>query len=107
MMDAVAAPASTNDLSLRRAAQRFEALAINEMLAPMFDTVDPSAGRFGGGAGEAAFRPMLVQAFSEQMAARGGLGLADSIYHALLGAQEAGQPGRRIGPSAASHDRRR
>lgn len=63
-------------------------MAINELLAPMFATVDSAHGLFGGGAGEAAFRPMLVNAIAQKIEAAGGLGLADSIYHALLGAQE-------------------
>jgi flagellar protein FlgJ len=83
-----ASPATDGTATLRRAARSFEAMAIGEMLAPMFDTIDTAHGPFGGGAGEEAFHPMLVQAIGQQMAERGGLGLADSIYHALLGAQE-------------------
>ena len=77
--------------ALRQAAQKFEAMAIGEMLAPMFETIDTSKGPFGGGAGEAAFRPMLVQEIGKQIAAHGGFGLADQIYHALLTAQEKGK----------------
>ena len=76
---------------LRKAATEFEAVAIGELLAPMFDTVDTAHGAFGGGDGEAAWRPMLVQAIGRQMAENGGLGLADSIYRALMRAQESGQ----------------
>ena len=43
-----------------RAAQDFEAMALGQLLAPMFDTVDTAHGPFGGGAGEEAFKPMLV-----------------------------------------------
>jgi len=45
-----------------RAAQDFEAMAISQLLTPMFDTVDTSAGPFGGGAGEQAFKPFLIDA---------------------------------------------
>ncbi len=76
---------------MRQAASEFEAMAIGEMLKPMFDTVDSAHGAFGGGAGEAAFQPMLVQAIGKQMAARGGIGLADAVYHALMRTREAGQ----------------
>ncbi len=75
---------------LRQAATAFEAGAIGEMLAPMFNTVDSAHGLLGGGDGEAAWRPMLVQAIGKQMAEHGGLGLADSIYRALMQAQETG-----------------
>ncbi|MGH7040518.1 MAG: rod-binding protein [Acetobacteraceae bacterium] len=92
MPDPVTAAATpAHEAVLRRAARRFEAMAINELLAPMFATVDPAHGLFGGGAGEAAFRPMLVNAIAQKIEAAGGLGLANSIYHALLGAQEARQ----------------
>jgi flagellar protein FlgJ len=73
---------------MRQAATEFEAMAIGEMLAPMFDTVDSAHGAFGGGAGEAAWRPMLVQAIGKQMAQHGGLGLADAVYRALMHTQE-------------------
>ena len=76
---------------MRRAATEFEAMAIGEMLAPMFDTVDGAHGPFGGGDAEAAWRPMLVQAIGKQMAQHGGLGLANAVYGALMRAQEAGQ----------------
>lgn len=74
---------------MHKAATEFEAMAIGEMLKPMFDTVDTAHGLFGGGAGEAAWRPMLVQAIGKQMAQRGGLGLADAVYRALMQTQEA------------------
>ena len=74
----------------RRAAIEFEAMAIGEMLKPMFDTVDTSGGLFGGGAGEAAWRPMLVETIGKQMAQRGGIGLADAVYRALMRNQETG-----------------
>ncbi len=57
----------------------------------MFDTVDTAHGLFGGGEAEAAWRPMMVQAIGRQMAAHGGLGLANSIYGALMRAQENGK----------------
>ncbi len=80
---------------MRQAATEFEAMAIGEMLSPMFDTVDGAHGLFGGGDAEAAWRPMLVQAIGKQMAQHGGLGLADAVYRALMQAQEAGQEARR------------
>lgn len=76
---------------LRKAATEFEAVAIGELLAPMFETVDTAHGLFGGGEAEATWRPMMVQAIGRQMAANGGLGLADAIYSALMRAQENGK----------------
>ena len=65
-------------------------MAIGQLLEPMFETVDSAHDAFGGGAGEEAWKPMLVQAFAKQIEARGGLGLAKPIYDAMLRAQEAG-----------------
>jgi peptidoglycan hydrolase FlgJ len=78
-----------------RAAQDFEAMALGQLLQPMFDTVDNSKGMFGGGDGESAWRPMLTQAIAKQMAGHGGLGLAVPVFHQLLAMQEMSGEGRR------------
>ena len=74
-----------------QAARDFEAMAIGQLLQPMFDTVDFAHSAFGGGAAEAAWRPMLVDAIGKQMAAHGGIGLATPVFDAMLRAQEARQ----------------
>ena len=74
---------------LARTAREFEAMAIGQLLRPMFDTVDTAHGAFGGGSAEAAWRPMLVDAIAKQVAAHGGFGLAAPVYQSLLRAQEA------------------
>ena len=74
-----------------RAAQDFEAMTLSQLLTPMFDTVDTSAGPFGGGPGEQAFKPFLTDAIARQMAARGGLGLAVPVFHQMLRLQEAAE----------------
>ncbi len=73
---------------LWKAAQDFEAMAIGQLLQPIFETVDTAHGAFGGGAGEEAWRPMLVDAIGKQMAANGGIGLAVPVFNAMLHAQE-------------------
>jgi len=78
-----------------RSAQDFEAMALGQLLAPMFDTIDTSKGMFGGGAGESAWRPMLTQAIAKQMAAHGGLGLAAPVFHQILVMQETSGAGSR------------
>ena len=70
-------------------AQQFEAMALGQMLAPMFDTVDTSKGMFGGGDGEAAWKPMMVSELAKSIAAHGGLGLAKPIEQQMLRLQEA------------------
>jgi Rod binding domain-containing protein len=71
-----------------RAAQDFEAMTISQLLAPMFDTVDTASGPFGGGPGEQAFKPFLIDAIARNMAAHGGLGLAMPVWRQMLRAQE-------------------
>ena len=70
------------------AGKKFEAMFISQMLKPMFDTL-PTDGWFGGGQGEEMFRGMMVENYGKQIANHGnGLGLAASVTHALLKAQE-------------------
>src|SRR6185437_11214913 len=73
--------------SIAKAAHDFEAMAIAQFLQPMFNTVDPSKGPFGGGEGEAAWRPMMVEQLAKQLANHGGLGLAKQIQAAMERAQ--------------------
>lgn len=81
-------PAAPLDAKVWQAAQSFEAMAIGQMLAPMFDTVHVADSKFGGGQAEAAWQPMMIDAIGKQMQAHGGLGLAQPIYAAMLRAQE-------------------
>lgn len=71
-----------------QAAQDFEAMALGQFLAPMFDTVDTSKSVFSGGDGEAAWKPVLVQQMAKQVAAHGGLGLAMPVFTQMLRMQE-------------------
>lgn len=74
---------------IQKSAQEFEAMAMGQMLAPMFETVDGSKGPFGGGSGEEAWKPMMVNELGKQMAKGGGLGLARPIMEQMLRMQEA------------------
>ncbi|HTW70506.1 MAG TPA: rod-binding protein [Acetobacteraceae bacterium] len=74
---------------LRQAAQDFEAMALGQLLQPIFATVDMAHSAFGGGAGEAAMQPMLVDALAKNIAAHGGLGLAGPVFASMLRSQEA------------------
>jgi flagellar protein FlgJ len=88
--DTAAAP----DPKIWQAAKNFEAMAIGELLGPMFDTVNLADSKFGGGQAETAWKPMLVSAIGKQIEAHGGFGLAQPIYSAMLRVQEARtQPG--------------
>jgi Rod binding domain-containing protein len=71
-----------------KAAQDFEAMALGQLLAPMFDTVKSGNGLFGGGSAEETWRPMMTQELAKGMAKAGGLGLAAPIYRQILAMQE-------------------
>lgn len=73
---------------LWQAAQNFEAMALGQLLQPIFDTVDTAHSVFGGGEAEQTWRPMLVDAIGRQMSAHGGIGLAVPVFNAMLRAQE-------------------
>lgn len=67
---------------VRSSATRFEAVFLAEMLKHTGLARTPDA--FGGGAGEAQFAPMLVRAYADALADRGGIGLADQVADAML-----------------------
>lgn len=85
-----AGPAVTQPAT-RRLAQEFEAQAIAAMFQPVFAAL-PTDGPFGGGAAEAQWRPMLVDAIARDMARAGGFGIGDAVYRELLRAQEGASP---------------
>ena len=74
---------------IAKAAQEFEAMVLGQMLQPMFETIDLSKTPTGGGAGEAAWKPMMVNEIAKQMAKQGGLGLAKPVFAQMLRMQEA------------------
>ena len=75
---------------MRQAAQAFEAQAFAALLKPAFATVDLGRTPFGGGAAEATWQPMMIDAIA-RAAARGGqgLGLGDAILREMLRRQGA------------------
>ena len=66
---------------LRKAAQQLEASFLAEMLKSA--GLGKTSESFGGGAGEDQFASFLRQAQAEEMVKSGGIGLAESLYHAL------------------------
>lgn len=76
------APAPRPEKSLlRAAAEQLEAGFLAEMLKSAgLGNTSPS---FGGGAGEDQFASFLRQAQAESMVKAGGIGLAETLYHAL------------------------
>ncbi|MBR0651013.1 chemotaxis protein chel [Roseomonas terrae] len=76
--------AAGSDAAMRRAAQDFEAQALGILMQPIFATVDTAGSRFGGGAAEAQWRPLLVDAYAAAAVRSGhGIGLADAVLREL------------------------
>ncbi len=75
---------------VRESAQDFEAFFLSQMFNHMFAEVKTNE-TFGGGAGEDAWKSMLVDEYAKATAAKGGIGIADNVMQAMLQAQEASQ----------------
>ena len=75
--------------SLRAAAQDLEAAFIAEMLKQA--KFGEARGAFGGGVGEEQFASFMRAEHAAALAARGGIGLAESIFEALVARSE-GEP---------------
>lgn len=76
--------------AIRQAAEKFEAMALSQLLAPAFAAADPSKGPFGGGQAEAQWRPMLLDAYAERAVKAGkGLGLVEPVMREMLRLQAA------------------
>ncbi len=89
----LAAPATGTplppDAKALKAARDFEAMALGQLLQPMFETVDSAHSMFGGGSAEETWKPMLVNEIAKKIAANGGLGLASPVMAEMLRQQEA------------------
>jgi len=66
----------------REVALKFEALLVTQMFNAMQNTVEKS-GLLDGGSAEDTYREMLNQALSDELARRGGLGLAEHIQREI------------------------
>ena len=87
-------PQQPAQVAALKSARDFEAMAIGQLLAPIFDTVKTSKGMFGGGAAEETWKPMLTDALAKQVEKAGGLGLAAPIYHQILLLQQGSPPAK-------------
>ncbi|MFB2532007.1 rod-binding protein [Paracoccus sp. p4-l81] len=83
-----AAPTDAN--ALRKVATQLEAGFLAEMLKA--SGVGKASDSFGGGAGEDQFASFLRDAQADAMAARGGIGLAESIFRTMARRAGEGHP---------------
>lgn len=81
---------SAHKAALQQVAQELEASFLTEMLKHA--GFGESRGSFGGGVGEEQFASLLRAEHARALVERGGIGLAQSLYTALLarGDQEGG-----------------
>jgi Rod binding domain-containing protein len=92
----IKAPTQTaNEMAAKKAAKEFESVFISEFMGQMFEGISTD-GEFGGGEGEAMFRPLLLDEYSKQLTAQGGFGLSQAVTRQLLQAQEG--PNVRVKP---------
>jgi Rod binding domain-containing protein len=68
-------------------AQGLEANFFQTMLGSMFEGVE-GEGPMGAGPGQDAWRGMMLEKYGQQIAAKGGIGLAPQIYREMLRHQE-------------------
>ena len=66
-----------------KAAQDFESVFLGQMVAQMYTGID-AQGPFGGGFAEQTYRSLLYQELGRQMAASGGVGIADAVYGEMV-----------------------
>ncbi|WP_373533000.1 rod-binding protein [Vampirovibrio sp.] len=90
-------PDNQDQKKLKKAAQEFEAIFVQQMLDAMDKTVDRKDSFLNGGSSEEYFRSMLNEEISKSMTSRqggSGFGLAESIYRQMSkeASKKDGQP---------------
>lgn len=75
---------------IHQQATEFEGVFLNTLVSQMFASIK-SESEFGGGYAEETWRSMQSEQFAGEMAAAGGIGLADQLMGDLIALQEASQ----------------
>lgn len=89
-LQSLAASTQGNPAAIDQAAEEFEAVMLTAMLKPIFEGIETSE-MFGGGEGEKMWQGLLVEEYAAEMAASGGIGIADQVRSELLRVQEESQ----------------
>jgi flagellar protein FlgJ len=79
-------PAETDRKKLKKSAQEFEAIFLQQLLDAMDKTVQREGDVLGGGSAEETWRGMMNQEIARSMATRpggSGFGLAEAIYRQM------------------------
>lgn len=72
---------------VRKAAEEFEAVFLNQFVGTMFEGMKTD-GLFGGGQGEKMWQGFLVQHIADAFAQRGGIGIADMVAREIIQASD-------------------
>jgi Rod binding domain-containing protein len=78
-----------NRAQIAKTAQEFESVFLSQMLQPMFDGLKTD-GTFGGGFAEEIYRGLMLENIGRDMAATGGIGLADAVMAEMVRMQGGG-----------------
>lgn len=79
-------PATSDQKKLKKAAQEFEAIFVQQMLEAMDKTVEREDSVMGGGSAEEYWRGMMNEQVAQSISTRtggSGFGLAESIYRQM------------------------
>ena len=79
--------AAKNKKAVHEAAQKFEALFMNEMMSYMFQGLE-TGGTFGGGKGEEVFRSLMIEQYGTKVSQSGQTGISTTLEKEMLRMQE-------------------
>ena len=71
----------------KQTAEDFEAVFLNNMFQQMFTGIEGD-GPFGGKGSSGVWRSFLTDEYAKSFAKKGGIGLADHVYKAMMQQQE-------------------
>jgi|GEM_PF-3240305 hypothetical protein len=83
--------ASGSDAEIDKISKEFERMTLSQLLSFANTANDMSDSMFGGGAGERAFQPFLMDEYAKGFADLGGVGIAAAVKSEILKIQEAAQ----------------
>lgn len=95
MKQAYLNPQGADQKKLKKAAQEFEGIFIQQLLDAMDKTVDRENSLMGGGSAEEYFRGMMNEEVAKSLATRpggSGFGLAEAIYRQMSAQLDKGGP---------------
>jgi peptidoglycan hydrolase FlgJ len=75
---------AARDPKIWQAAENFEAVLLGQLTKYMFNAKGVGDDSFKGGFAEESWQSMLSEQMGKEIAKRGGVGLADSVYREMI-----------------------